>query len=76
VLEICTDESAARIRKNVEEVYVDVLQIFQAAVRIFTKADGSKKSSRHLSVNLAFVTDAIRTEKNVSRCWGPAVAAL
>lgn len=41
VVILCTDDSSKRIRKNIEEVYVDFLEIFQVAVRVFTRSSGS-----------------------------------
>lgn len=42
VVDLCRDETSSRIRENVEDVYVDMLEIFQAAIQVFTKSDGSK----------------------------------
>ncbi|KAH8589262.1 hypothetical protein B0O99DRAFT_725637 [Bisporella sp. PMI_857] len=41
VTRLCNDENSERIRQNIEEVYVDMLEIFQAAVKVFTRASGS-----------------------------------
>jgi hypothetical protein len=41
IAKLCTDENSGRIRQNIEEIYVDLLEIFQAAVRVFTRGSGS-----------------------------------
>jgi len=35
----------SRIRRNVEAVYLDLFQIIQASIRVFTKSDGRKPTS-------------------------------
>ncbi|KAH7155898.1 hypothetical protein EDB81DRAFT_376066 [Dactylonectria macrodidyma] len=40
---LCCDENSGRIRQNIQEVYVDMLEIFQAAVRVFTRSSGKLK---------------------------------
>jgi hypothetical protein len=41
VAKLCNDENSERIRKNIEEIYVDFLGIFQIAVKVFTRSTGS-----------------------------------
>ncbi|PMD61239.1 uncharacterized protein K444DRAFT_611496 [Hyaloscypha bicolor E] len=43
VAKLCNDENSERIRKNIEEIYVDFLGIFQIAVKVFTRSTGKLK---------------------------------
>ncbi|CAH0050260.1 unnamed protein product [Clonostachys solani] len=43
VVSLCKDAGSERIRQNVLEVYVDMLEIFQAAVKVFAKSSGKIK---------------------------------
>ncbi|CAH0017351.1 unnamed protein product [Clonostachys rhizophaga] len=43
VVSLCKDAGSERIRQNVLEVYLDMFEIFQAAVKVFTKSSGKIK---------------------------------
>ncbi|KAK3998072.1 hypothetical protein QBC44DRAFT_375961 [Cladorrhinum sp. PSN332] len=44
ILQVCNDENSSRIRHGVEAIYVDLLdEIFQCAVKIFTRSTGMPK---------------------------------
>lgn len=42
MVSLCKDADSERIRQNVLEVYLDMFEIFQAAVKVFTKSSGTE----------------------------------
>lgn len=48
VAKLCSDENSGRIRQNIQEVYIDMLEFFRASVRVFTRSSGSKQFETRL----------------------------
>ncbi|KAI1390138.1 uncharacterized protein F4822DRAFT_428480 [Hypoxylon trugodes] len=63
VAKLCDDENSDRLRRNIEEVYGDMLEILKAAVKIFTKSTGRSLLWQPFDVKFKKLLDKMATHK-------------